>query len=299
MKIYVPDYYSNFSCIADKCKHSCCIGWEIDIDDITMEKYKEIKDITDNIVTDGNGVNSFKLCEGERCPFLNERGLCRLILKYGEDILCDICAEHPRYRNFYSDRTEMGLGLCCEAAAELIVGNEQKTSLVLLSDDGCEDIPDDYEADLLEAKRLITKALQNREISYHDREKTLLPSLKDYSRREIYDILYPLERLSPEWDGMLSALMTEGETDILGYDTVKEQLAVYFIFRHLNGECYDIDEAVYFSLFSVRAITCIARAYYGKAPAISEIADIARMYSAEIEYSDCNTEEIVEKISVG
>ena len=298
MKIYTPDYYSRFSCIAEKCKHSCCVGWEIDIDDLSMERYRSIKDIYDNIVTDENGVHSFKLCEGERCPFLDEKGLCRLILQYGEDILCDICADHPRYRNFYSDRTEIGLGLCCEAAAELIAGNEQKVKMVLLSDDGCEDIADDYETDLLEAKRLITETMQNREIPYSDREKTVLPSLKAYSRKEIYDILYPLERLSTEWDDMLSALLTEGEADIHDYDVVKEQLAVYFIFRHINGECYDLDEAVYFSLFSVRAITCIARAYYGENPTISEISDTARMYSAEIEYSDCNIEEIIEKISV-
>lgn len=298
MKIYAPDYYSRFSCIADKCKHSCCVGWEIDIDDLSMERYKSIKDIYDNIVTDENGVHSFKLCEGERCPFLDEKGLCRLILQYGEDILCDICADHPRYRNFYSDRTEIGLGLCCEAAAELIAGNEQKVKMVLLSDDGCEDIPDDYEADLLKIKKLITEAMQNRENPFSDREKAVLPSLKAYSRKEIYDILYPLERLSTEWDDMLSALLTEGEADIHDYDVVKEQLAVYFIFRHLNGECYDVDEAVCFSLFSVRAIMCIARAYYGENPTISEIADTARMYSAEIEYSDCNIEEIVSKIAV-
>ena len=32
MKTYAPKYYQQFHCIADKCKHSCCIGWEIDID---------------------------------------------------------------------------------------------------------------------------------------------------------------------------------------------------------------------------------------------------------------------------
>ena len=32
MQIIVPDYYKEFSCIADHCRHSCCIGWEIDID---------------------------------------------------------------------------------------------------------------------------------------------------------------------------------------------------------------------------------------------------------------------------
>ena len=37
MKIYVPDYYSEFSCIADKCSDNCCIGWEIDIDENSLE----------------------------------------------------------------------------------------------------------------------------------------------------------------------------------------------------------------------------------------------------------------------
>ena len=296
MKIYAPDYYKDFSCIADKCKHSCCIGWEIDIDEITMKKYRNIKDISDNIVTDKNGVNSFKLWEGERCPFLSEKGLCRLISEYGEDILCDICRDHPRYRNFYTDRTEIGLGLCCEAAAELIIGNERKVGIVLLSDDGGEDIPDDYEVTLLKTKEAVTEIMQNREMPYSDREKTVLPSFRVYSKKEIHDILHPLERLSPEWDNMLSALLSDEKSDLSGYDTVMEQLAVYFIFRHLNGECYDIAEAVAFSLFSVRAIISIAKAYYGAAPAISEIADTARMYSAEIEYSDCNIEEITGRI---
>ena len=27
-----PDFYGKFKCTAEKCRHSCCIGWEIDID---------------------------------------------------------------------------------------------------------------------------------------------------------------------------------------------------------------------------------------------------------------------------
>ena len=37
MKLIAPDYYNKFSCIADKCRHSCCVGWEIDIDENTNE----------------------------------------------------------------------------------------------------------------------------------------------------------------------------------------------------------------------------------------------------------------------
>ena len=40
MKTVAPDYYPNFKCIASECRHNCCIGWEIDIDEDTFEYYK-------------------------------------------------------------------------------------------------------------------------------------------------------------------------------------------------------------------------------------------------------------------
>ena len=39
-----PAYYPRFSCIADKCRHSCCIGWEIDIDSDTLQTYAGMAD---------------------------------------------------------------------------------------------------------------------------------------------------------------------------------------------------------------------------------------------------------------
>ena len=42
MKLYAPDYYNNFHCIAEKCQHNCCVGWEIDIDKDTFDYYKTV-----------------------------------------------------------------------------------------------------------------------------------------------------------------------------------------------------------------------------------------------------------------
>ena len=42
-KMGFPIYYRDFSCIADKCKNSCCIGWEIDIDEDTKELYESLE----------------------------------------------------------------------------------------------------------------------------------------------------------------------------------------------------------------------------------------------------------------
>ena len=42
MKLYAPEYYKKFRCIADRCEHSCCNGWEIDIDSATLARYKTL-----------------------------------------------------------------------------------------------------------------------------------------------------------------------------------------------------------------------------------------------------------------
>lgn len=117
MKYVMPTYYPEFECIAERCQHSCCVGWEIDIDDATQQKYRAVSGdmgerLRAGIAEDEQGAH-FRLDEQERCPFLNQQGLCELILQLGKDSLCQICADHPRFRTFYSDRTESGLGLCC------------------------------------------------------------------------------------------------------------------------------------------------------------------------------------------
>ena len=120
-----PDYYPQFSCIAGRCRHNCCIGWEIDVDEDTLASYRRIggemgKRLCASISGDGDAPH-FLLGAHERCPFLNEKNLCDLILYGGEDMLCQICRDHPRYRSFFSERTEIGVGLCCEEAARLIL----------------------------------------------------------------------------------------------------------------------------------------------------------------------------------
>ena len=39
----VPEYYEKFSCIASRCKDSCCAGWEIDIDEDSYAYYNSVE----------------------------------------------------------------------------------------------------------------------------------------------------------------------------------------------------------------------------------------------------------------
>ena len=76
MKTYAPDYYNEFKCIADKCKNSCCIGWEIDIDEDTLFHYKNLNDKFSKKLMQGIEYNDncacFSLDGKGRCRFLNE-----------------------------------------------------------------------------------------------------------------------------------------------------------------------------------------------------------------------------------
>ena len=76
MILRVPSYYKEFRCIADKCEDSCCIGWEIDIDEDTFSYYKSVEGdfgrrLKEHMVSED--VNSFILREIVWCPFLNEK----------------------------------------------------------------------------------------------------------------------------------------------------------------------------------------------------------------------------------
>lgn len=131
MLTVVPDYYRDFRCIAEKCRHTCCKGWEIQVDGESLKRFLKVDAIAEHISLGEEP--HIELLEGECCPFLNERNLCSMIEKYGEDMLCDICRDHPRFRNYWTGMTEIGLGLVCEEAAALILGRKEPMKLCFLS----------------------------------------------------------------------------------------------------------------------------------------------------------------------
>ena len=179
MKIYAPNYYGNFKCIAGACKHSCCIGWEIDIDEVSLERYRAISGelgerLKQNIEWNGECPH-FITDDSDKCPFLNTDGLCDLIIAQGEEVLCDICREHPRFRNYFSDRVEIGLGMCCEAAAELILSNKDKVFLCCYAEeeDDAEE-PSLEETEFFELRGRLMQVLQDRDMSISCRLEAVL-----------------------------------------------------------------------------------------------------------------------------
>ena len=293
-----PDYYPTFRCIAGACKHSCCIGWEIDIDEESLARYKAMpgplgERLRNHISADDPP--HFVLGEGERCPFLNERNLCDLILEGGEGLLCQICDDHPRFRNFLPGYTEIGLGLCCEGAAQLILAQQEPVQL--LSEGNWAEKDPDAEA-LLALRQQAFAIVQDRSLSIDKRMDKLLllcQACEPGHPANWTDVFLELERLDEGWTAMLQKLEQDGKNAPVPEvpDVLWEQLLVYFLYRHFltAWEDGDVGSKAGFAVLSVRLLRCLKGLY----PEM-ELSELARMYSAEIEYSTENLDILFEEL---
>ena len=124
MKIYTPEYYEKFHCIASACPDSCCKEWEIDVDPDTAEYYRSLPgqtgELLRSIVQDTPEGMVIPLREG-KCPLWRQDGLCGLQLELGHGALCQVCREFPRLTHDYGSFLERGLELSCPEAARLIL----------------------------------------------------------------------------------------------------------------------------------------------------------------------------------
>ena len=84
MQFTVPDYYKQFTCTAGQCPATCCAGWQIQIDPMSLKKYRKTKGPLKNRLR--NEIDWDEKCfrrYGGRCAFLNEDNLCDLYLEGG------------------------------------------------------------------------------------------------------------------------------------------------------------------------------------------------------------------------
>ena len=294
MKIFAPDYYENFKCLMGECKHSCCIGWEIDIDSETAEYYKgiggEFGERLRKNIDFGGECSCFRLDENERCPFLNKEGLCDIILNIGEASLCQICDDHPRFRRFYDSRTEMGIGLCCEAAAKLILEKADKTVLEKIDENEEIYYFSEEEEDFFKNRDKIFAILQNREKSIAERIEDVFSlygaEVPEFDLENWAEFHLGLERLDEKWTEVLENIKNRPENPETMDETAAEQLLCYLVFRHFSME----EELVSlgFCVFGFYMIE--------KAAESVGIFEAARLWSSEIEYSDENKDLILDKL---
>ena len=141
--------YDKFKCIADKCKFTCCKGWDINVDTNTYNKWKEKDELNyllDNVrFIKSNGEKSYLIKKETKgaCPLLNEEGLCNIVINHGEEYLSSTCKSFPRIENAFEDVKELTLSCSCPEVVNIISNMKEKIyiesdkSLSYIEDLGC------------------------------------------------------------------------------------------------------------------------------------------------------------------
>ena len=250
----------------------------------------------------------FLLGEQERCPFLNGKNLCDLILYGGEGMLCQICTDHPRYRSFFSERTEIGVGLCCEEAARLILTRPEKTMLVTTGEGEL----DEEETALLTLRDHLFAIAQKREEPINQRIEQILSAcgahVPDVPPAQWAEFYLSLERMDEVWTGILEALREHADelplddfaAHMKGRETEYEQLLVYFLYRQVPTalDDGDVSSKAAFAVLSVRLLFSLGALHlllHGEFTVEDQI-ELCRLYSAEVEYSDDNMDALFDAL---
>lgn len=303
MKEYQLNYYSKFKCIGKDCKHTCCAGWEMNIDSETLDEYISLQSDYKKRLLDGINVkkSKFKVKKEGRCAFLNDEGLCDIIINLGSDHLCQVCRDHPRFRSFFDGIVETGLGFCCEEVARIILSSKEKIEPVLVSDDGKDEDFDFNQKNVLEFRNKTLSVIQDRNQSIKDRVRTLLEICRfDFNSKKLNNVVktyLKFQRVDKNWTTRLKNIAKKPfiiEIDEK-YSLILEQFLVNGIYRHHS----DAEDTI-----SVRARTIavvlswwlilniIENEKVNENDEFALIVDVVRAFSVEVEYSNYNLEKL-------
>ena len=245
------------------------MGWEIDIDQHTLNRYNQVNGDFGNKLKKNICDGHFALCPGDRCPFLNPQNLCEIYQHLGEEALCQICAEHPRFVEVYGDIMEKGVGLCCEEAVKLVLENEPRWITTEI-DEEPDEINDEIRAArdaILEEREQLFSILAMRNLPLRERLLKLLNFVeetqgaapmeqeeipKDKLLWEWVKVLGEGESYGPAWTNAFNRIVkkTALEKKIeqqntcrekLFTDTDGERIISYLLFRYYGKCLFDGD----------------------------------------------------------
>ncbi len=303
-----PEYLDEFECIGGHCTDTCCSGWEFDIDPETAEIYKELPGedgeyVRSKLTHSEDGSLCIRPVDGGRCPFLNERNLCDLILKYGDNVLSDPCAEYPRYYTDYGDYEAVDMSLSCKEVGRLFFTRDGRPTVY-------KKVEDDMVGDALSAdeksrlaERIKVRDGMIREI-YSKSEDVFVNDAGFLKSDEDEAIFYKLDKLEYyhyRWDEYLKKLsearpeieertqefFEAGREDILRWF---RYFSEYLVFRYTLSDLaagVPIEDTMRFIKRSLRIVymaLCFRWIASGESD-VESMIDIAHYYSKEVEHN--------------
>lgn len=130
MLLRTLDYEEQFRCLAGRCPHSCCVGWEVMLDEDHARRYLAGDDPLSRraaeamVYDETEDAFAFPL-SGGRCPFLDGEDLCELHRAWGAEATPLTCQTHPRFTEDYGPFAERALSAACPAASTLLLGSRE------------------------------------------------------------------------------------------------------------------------------------------------------------------------------
>lgn len=253
MRYLKPYYYNDFKCIADKCPDTCCAGWQIVIDEETLEKYSSKKDEFSyrlkNSIDWAEGV----FCQNNgRCAMLNDNNLCDLVTAKGEEALCKTCHMYPRHVEEFEGVREYSLSLSCPVAARIILEDINKLRFVIEENDEPDPLEDEFEdfdffmyTQLEQAREVLFQIIQNRKLSVDERMAYIMDMAcklqKVVDEQEVYrmeDIAEEYKNINEKYlrdydsyDGICNLTIKQNIRDKEGFEKIK---SAYELFKELE-----------------------------------------------------------------
>lgn len=205
-----PDYYKEFRCLADACEDTCCAGWQIVVDEKSLERYKKVTgSFGKRLHASVNWKKgTFKQVVHKRCAFLNDNNLCDMQLALGEKSLCKTCSRYPRHMEEFENVREITLSVSCPEVARILMNRKEPVKLLSFEKEKEEEF-EDFDPflyfELTESREVIRKILQNRELPMDLRAGLILGLAHDVqvrvNRQELFscgDVLEKYQKSSAQ-----------------------------------------------------------------------------------------------------
>lgn len=163
-----PDYYDDFRCIANQCEATCCAGWQIVIDEESLQRYKRVSKHFQERMKKGVNFKEgvFFQKEQKRCAFLNINNLCDMYTALGEDALCETCKRYPRHIEEFENVREFTLSISCPEVARILLSKKEQVTFydkeIQEADEEFDDFNPMLYAQLVEARKELISILQDR-----------------------------------------------------------------------------------------------------------------------------------------
>lgn len=236
-----PDYFKNFVCTADACEATCCAGWQIVVDQESIERYQSVKGAFGSRLN--ASIDLEEECfdqDGEkRCAFLNRDNLCDIYTELGEDYLCYTCENYPRHIEEFDGLNETTLSISCPEVAKQLLGNTSKVGFVEeeieVPDELYEEI-EDFDAfffELLDDSRaLLVEILQDRNFPI-DKRIALVNQIMIEVDEEVEEDIFGIGNVLEEYQAYKSDI-DAWEVPSLDVTYRKKQLANLYELETLN-----------------------------------------------------------------